>query len=696
MTSRAVRPALTCLFLLLFLLPLQAAGVRLASFDADWLERGDSDGLALTTDGRLFLAPELSAVTDKPLERTQQIFALATDRNGNLLAATGPSGRVIRITRSGTQSLFFQADEPLVTALATDRSGNLFAATAPGGTIYRIDADGQASRFSETGERYVFALVFTEDGRLYAGTGERGAVLAIDDDGEARLFFDSDEDHIVSLAAGPDGTLIAGGSGRGGLYLIDADGNAMTLYQDELAQIVAATVLADGRIVAAAMAAPDRDLRPPAVRLRLPGAVRLDQPGEGLAGVEESSGATIRGEIEGIATSPTAAATATIGRVVRIDPDGTVENLWSSSAETPFSLLATNDGVLFGAGEPARLYRIERDDRVSRLATLGPSQLAQLLAVGRSVFLGTSNPATLHRIETTRSQPGVFVSPAFDAGAPARWGSIGWRGGGGRAELYTRTGNSRTPDATWSAWSPALLRADGNSIVNPDGRYLQWRARMLGDSDPSAALSDVAVRYEPYNRAPEIKEFLLDGPGNARSGAARWSIAVRDADGDALTVQLAARAKGESAWSTIATKISAARADAEWRTIELEVELGEMAEGSWEVRSSVDDATSNPQGEARRIDSLGESRLTVDRRPPLIELRSSAPVEILVRDTLSPVARVELLHDGVVQHTLRAVDGVSDSGEELFRLEAPPAGSGWSLRGVDAAGNTTDLELPPG
>ena len=97
------------------------------------------------------------------------------------------------------------------------------------------------------------------------------------------------------------------------------------------------------------------------------------------------------------------------------------------------------------------------------------------------------------------------------------------------------------------------------------------------------------------------------------------------------------------------------------------------------MRSSVDDATSNPQGEARSIDSLGESRLTVDRRPPLIELRSSAPVEILVRDTLSPVDRVELLRDGekipaLAQATKMGFIFILDrrTGQPLFPVEERP------------------------
>ena len=58
------------------------------------------------------------------------------------------------------------------------------------------------------------------------------------------------------------------------------------------------------------------------------------------------------------------------------------------------------------------------------------------------------------------------------------WGSMSWHGtaaDGNRIELFTRSGNTETPDETWSAWSAALHR-------------IRW----LADHEPEGALSPVA------------------------------------------------------------------------------------------------------------------------------------------------------------------------------------------------------------
>ena len=63
------------------------------------------------------------------------------------------------------------------------------------------------------------------------------------------------------------------------------------------------------------------------------------------------------------------------------------------------------------------------------------------------------------------------------------WGAISWRGttpSGSRVEISTRSGNTETPDDTWSAWSPAYTVADGSPITSPKARYLQWRAVLTG------------------------------------------------------------------------------------------------------------------------------------------------------------------------------------------------------------------------
>jgi hypothetical protein len=102
-----------------------------------------------------------------------------------------------------------------------------------------------------------------------------------------------------------------------------------------------------------------------------------------------------------------------------------------------------------------------------------------------------------------------------DAGTVARWGAIRWRaaaGNGGHVELFTRSGNTATPDQTWSAWSKAYTTATGEQIASPNARYLQWRA-VLSTTGASPVLTSVTAAYLPRNLRPLIASITVHPAG---------------------------------------------------------------------------------------------------------------------------------------------------------------------------------------
>ena len=46
--------------------------------------------------------------------------------------------------------------------------------------------------------------------------------------------------------------------------------------------------------------------------------------------------------------------------------------------------------------------------------------------------------------------------------------------------MFTRSGNTATPDDTWSAWSGPYAVSEGEEIKSPNARYLQWKAVLTG------------------------------------------------------------------------------------------------------------------------------------------------------------------------------------------------------------------------
>lgn len=657
------------------------------------LAQGRADGLGLSDRGRLFLAPRIERSGRRSPAGPAHVWALVGDRDGNLYLGTGPDGQVLKIAHGGAVTELFASAAPLVSALAVMPDGRLVAAANPGGLIYRVETDGTVEPWTIVDEAYVWALAAGPDGSVYAGTGERGRVVRIDRSGNTETVFDSEESHIVSLLPLDDGGLLAGGSGRGLVYRIDDEGHALVLHDDELPEAVSLALGRDGEVYVAFQAWPEAETRQPAVRLRLPDGVEVGATDEASGMLEEGRGPTLRGTIEGLPRTEAPPAPRTRGRVVRIDADGGASELWSSTTEAPFCLELDGAGrLLFGTGEPARLYRVEADGDIARLARFDEAQLTGLLRTGRSVVLAASNPAKTYLLQAEVSEFGVYLSRPFDAGGLARWGSIRWivDEPSGRTELYTRTGNSREPDTTWSAWSPAITDPTGGVVVNPEGRYLQWRLRQIGGR-AETRLHGVTVQYEPYNRAPELRDFRKHSRGEASVEALTFVASTRDADGDTVEILLQYRPAGAQIWASAAT-VDVPRPvgdPADWRDAEIAWTTAAVQEGTYDVMARAGDQPSNAPGEALESATTPTLRVVVDRTPPRIEIESGLDGALLVRldDGYSDIRRLELLERGRVRFMLRPEDGICDSGSESFRFRLPAEPGPWSLRGVDAAGN---------
>src|SRR4029078_1660751 len=126
-----------------------------------------------------------------------------------------------------------------------------------------------------------------------------------------------------------------------------------------------------------------------------------------------------------------------------------------------------------------------------------------------------ANPGKLFRLSADRAARGTYESESRDAQMVATWGSISWRGVAAtrtRIELFTRSGNTETPDDTWSAWSSAYTKADGSPITSPKARYLQWRAVLTGRGD-TPALASVTAAYLQRNLRPQVRSVTIHPPG---------------------------------------------------------------------------------------------------------------------------------------------------------------------------------------
>lgn len=182
------------------------------------LRRGEFDGVALSPDGVLSLAPTLKPLRTLPVE---YLWCAVSDANGVLYVGEGVSGGLWRI--EGEQSQHIPLPATLVTALAVDPDGTLYAGASPEGTLFRVQ-NGQVAPIGSTGARYINALQWHE-GKLYIATGAPARIM-VWESGVLRTLFTSEEAHFSALAVGADGTVYAGTSERGLIYRIAPSGVA--------------------------------------------------------------------------------------------------------------------------------------------------------------------------------------------------------------------------------------------------------------------------------------------------------------------------------------------------------------------------------------------------------------------------------------------------------------------------------------
>src|ERR1019366_9034819 len=114
--------------------------------------------------------------------------------------------------------------------------------------------------------------------------------------------------------------------------------------------------------------------------------------------------------------------------VYRINPDNTVETLWSSKEENAYDLLALEEQVLFATDQNGRIYGLTPDRRVTLVTETGEGETTRLLPSEHSILAATGNMGHIFRLGEKPGPSGSYEAPVHDSGTASRWGSVSWRG----------------------------------------------------------------------------------------------------------------------------------------------------------------------------------------------------------------------------------------------------------------------------
>lgn len=707
----------------------------------DFLE-GELEGLSVDSEGRVRLAPANRLLHDPEVPH---VWCVARDGKGNLYAGTGDEGRIYRLA-DGRGTLLYDAAELEVHALQVGADGRLYAGTSPDGKVYAIDASGHAEVFYDPPDKYIWALAFDSERRLHVATGGEGKVYRVDKDGKASVILAGSETHITALAAGARGTLFAGSSPGGILYRIDGDGRVFVLHDSPFREVKALDTGPDGSLYAAVIdGQPKEDASRTAPTLPGYGSTSGfgPAPGAEIAFAEPLSTPASPAAPAARATPEPSRAGSPKGAVLRVSPGGEVDTLWSSSDDTPHALLALSGGVLLGTGDKGKLYEVRDDRSWTMVASLSAEQITALArGDDAQTLLATANPGRLHALAAGTGPSGTFTSKPKDTETVSGWGRLRWQGSlpsGTAIEIETRSGNTGTPDSTWSAWSKLPGDPAGSPVSSERARFLQIRARLTGQGGLTPLLDSLTAPYLQRNLRPQLLSVVVHPPGEVfqkplalageveilgldssepaetrpgaspqRAGAPpsttfsrrlyqrglqTFTWKAEDPNGDALAYDVYYRAVGETRLRLLRQGLT--DAVLAWDT-------SSVPNGRYVIRVRASDAPANPDSEAL----TGEKEslpFEVDNTPPgvavLLAGRSPVRVRATVIDDSSQVRKTEYSIDGGRWEEVYPVDGINDAREESYEFLprlVPPGPHIVIVRATDMLGNvaTARIEVP--
>lgn len=696
--------------------------------------RGEVENLSIDGHGRLVLGPatEMVAETTSPF-----LWAMVVAPDGSIYVGSGNEGKVFRIDAAGKIDTFFDTTELEVHALALGPDGSLYAATSPEGRIYKIDRSGNGTTFFDPEAKYIWSLALDPQGNLYAGTGEKGLIYKITPDGNGRAFYATKATHVIGLAFERSGQLLAGTEGPGRLFRVDSTGKAFLLLDSTHQEIRAIRIDPQGNIYLAALTgrttptsqppplpAPDTTSTSsrepvPTVTTEVTAIAVVDSGGASVGSADAPAREDRRGGR---------------GAIYRIRPDGLWDLLWESAEDSPYDLAFDSNGALIvGTGRNGKLYSMTGEPATATLLMQASAQ--QVTGFARdskgSVIYATSNPGKVFRLSSQRAAEGTYTSSVRDAQTVADWGTLSWRASvppDGRVDVFTRSGNTATPDDTWSTWSGPYATASGEEIKSPNARYLQWKAVLTGKSS-TPVLTSVSAAYVQRNLRPKVTSLTVHpagtvfqkpyptgdpdiagfddqapdrrilsatpNPGSNSSALGRrvyqrglqtfvWR--AEDANDDDLRYEILYRREGDTAWKSLKSDLE--EAIFVWDTTS-------VPNGTYVVKVAASDRASNTPGAALEGE-LESSAFDIDNGPPAVVVISSraangrTTIQFEVRDDWSSISKVEYSLDAQRWQVVYPRDGIFDARAEQFELtlDSADAAKGLIIRAYDAKNNS--------
>ncbi len=652
--------------------------------------KGKFEGISVSFDGYLSLSPKEEEI-EGPAEDFYLSFLMTP--NGVVYLGTGHGGKIYRINPGGKADLYFQVPEMDVYCLARDRRGNLYAGTSPNGKIYKITDKGEGEVFFNPSEKYIWDLLFIEKDMLLAAVGEAGGIYSINKEGEGSLILKAEENHILCLKRDENGNLFAGSGGNGLLYRLSPQGKASVLFESPYEEIKSIAFSEEGNIFVAAGGTMARE---PKVK---PSQTTLQSETE-ISVTVTPSAPPFSERLPETKAQPSA--------LYLVSRGGIAKKLWSSQQDLIYALLwhSPEKKLVFATGNRGRIFTIDQDEKISLLVQKNSEQVYALHSFDSKIYTVANNPSHLSLIHPEQRFEGEFLSHVLDAETVSSWGRISWEGGlpsGTTLQLQTRAGNSKEPNQTWSGWSPPYQKKEGELVLSPKARYIQFKVIFKSQSGKvSPLLHKVSLFYLQTNIAPLISKLELL-PANqvylkppereeviwgyersqgqqskekeeaktyvvkkkvTRKGFQTVTWEVSDENKDSLLYKLLIKKEDDTDWRILKEN---------WHDEIFAFDSFSFPDGIYFIKLIASDSPSNPPGLELQTEKLSQP-LVIDNSLPeiknflVVRARNDLQMSFEVEDSLSYIQEVKYLIRPDEWQTIFPVDGICDAKNERFEL----------------------------
>jgi uncharacterized repeat protein (TIGR02543 family) len=165
------------------------------------------------------------------------------------------------------------------------------------------------------------------------------------------------------------------------------------------------------------------------------------------------------------------------------------------------------------------------DNATTAAATLAVTVATNMVAIISDFPTGTPNLEVNWVRVSPFASSGSYTSRILDQGSVDPWGVVNWNGrepAGTSLDLFARTGNTATPDGTWT---PYVQLANGVSL-GTTGQYLQYRADLATtDSRFSPVLQDITFECgaAPDVTPPVIGNITATSAADGLSATISWT-----------------------------------------------------------------------------------------------------------------------------------------------------------------------------